>query len=141
MDNSGLNENHKRRLAVAMAMVDAAAARILDLLDERTSAALMTVVAQTVSQEERQELRSALARLQPLTAKFAHKYGLEKHRKDLRRTIVAEISQVWTILENSRPDRMKGMGKVAEPMAEVLDRDLGRMLAIVEEITNALKQQ
>ena len=44
MDKAGLNENHKRRLAVAMAMVDAAAAaaepverdleRMLELLEE-----------------------------------------------------------------------------------------------------------
>jgi hypothetical protein len=139
MDKSGLNENHKRRLAVAMALVDAAAARILDLLDEKGSPKAMTALKQSVSPEERARLREAVKRLQPLTVSLAHKYGLERRRQDLRRMLVAELSQIWTTLENCRPRRMKGMGEVPAAAAEPLERDLERMLQVLEEIRRVLE--
>jgi hypothetical protein len=139
MDKSGLNENHKRRLAVAMAMVDAAAARILDLLDEKGSPKAMTVMKQSVSAEERARLREAMRRLQPLALGFAHQHGLERRSKDLRQMLVAELSQVWTTLENCRPRRMKGMGEIAATAAQPVERDLERMLELLEEIRQTLE--
>jgi len=139
METAGLNENHKRRLAVAMAMVDAAAARILDLLDDKNSPKGMTVMQQSIPAEERARLREAMHRLQPLTVSFAHQYDLERQRKDLRQTVVAELSQIWTTLENCRPRRMKGMGQVPAAAAEPVERDLERMLEVLEEIRGALE--
>ena len=141
MDKAGLNENHKRRLAVAMAMVDAAAARILDLLDERNSHKSMTVMQPSISKEERARLREAMHRLQPLTVRFAHQHDLERRRQDLRQTVVAELSQIWTTLENCRPRRMKGMGVVPAGAAEPIERDLERMLEVLEEIRRVLEPQ
>lgn len=139
MEKAGLNENHKRRLAVAMAMVDAAAARILDLLDEKGSPKAMTVMKQSISAEERARLREAMNRLQPLTVGFAHKHGLERRNKDLRQMLVAELSQIWTTLENCRPRRMKGMGEIAAAAGEPIERDLERMLQLLEEIRETLE--
>ena len=139
MEKTGLNENHKRRLAVAMAMVDAAAARILDLLDENQSPKSMTVMRQSISQEERARLREALHRLQPLTVGFAQQHGLERRSKDLRQTVEAELSQIWTTLENCRPRRMKGMGEISAPAAEPVERDLEHMLRVLEEIRRVLE--
>ena len=139
MEKAGLNQNHKRRLAVAMAMVDAAAARILDLLDEKGSPKTMTVMKQSLSAEERARLREAMKRLQPLTVGFAHQYGLERRSKDLRQMLVAELSQIWTTLENCRPRRMKGMGEIAAAAAEPVERDLERMLQLLEEIRQTLE--
>ncbi|MBZ5647761.1 MAG: hypothetical protein LAN37_11140 [Acidobacteriia bacterium] len=139
MPENGLNENHKRRLAVAMALVDAGVARILDQLDERTSPTTMTVVERSIPQSERTELKETLRELQTLTASVARAYGLDKRRKHLRRTIVAELSQIWTILEDSRPRKMKGMGAVPAEVAESLDRDVDQMLKLLERCRHAVE--
>ena len=139
MDKPGLNENHKRRLAVAMAMVDAAAARILDLLEDTSSPKRMTMMQQSLSREERERLREAMHRLQPLALRFAHEHGLERRSQNLRQTVGAELSQIWTTLENCRPRRMKGMGQVAAGAAEPVERDLERMLQVLEEIRRGLE--
>ncbi len=140
MAEHGLNENHKRRLAVAMALVDAGAARILDLLEERTSPTAMTVVEPSLPPGERKELRKTLRELQNLAANLAHTYGLDKRRKDLRRTIVAELAQMWTILEDSRPQKMRGMGPVPANLADSLDRDLERMLGVLSRCAQGVRQ-
>lgn len=139
MEKSGLNENHKRRLAVAMAMVDAAAARILDLLDDKNSPKSMTVMKQSISAEERVRLREAMHRLQPLAVRFAHAHGLERRSKDLRQTVAAELSQIWTTLENCRPRRMKGMGEIGAAAGEPIERDLEHMLEVLEEIRKTIE--
>ena len=139
MEKSGLNQNHKRRLAVAMAMVDAAAARILDLLDDKNSPKRMTVMQPSIPAAERARLREAMQRLQPLTLRFAHEHGLERRSQDLRQTVVAELAQIWTTLENCRPRRMKGMGQVPAAAAEPVERDLERMLEVLEEIRRVLE--
>lgn len=139
METAGLNENHKRRLAVAMAMVDAAAARILDLLDEKGSPKTMTVMQQSISREEQARLREAMNRLQPFTLSFAHQHGLERRTKDLRQMVVAELSQIWTTLENCRPRRMKGMGEIPAATGDPIERDLERMLHLLDEIRQTLE--
>ena len=139
MPVNGFNENHKRRLAVAMTLVDASVARILDQLDERTSPTTMTVVERSIPESERTELKEALRELQVLTASVARACGLDKRQKNLRRTIVAELSQIWTILEDSRPHKMKGMGAVPAELAQSLDRDLDQMLELLERCRHTVE--
>lgn len=134
----GLNENHKRRLAVAMAMIDAAAARILDLLDERTSPTRMSVLERSIPEDQRHQLRQYVHTLQPLTAELAHRYGLEKHRRDLRRTVIAELSQMWTTAEDCAPERLKGMGQLGPDIQEPLGEDVRRLVALVKDMQRVL---
>jgi hypothetical protein len=139
MKQDSLNENHLRRLATSMAMVDAAAARVLDLLDEKTTPKTMTVLNRSsLPPEVREKVRELVSQLQPKAARFGEKYGLQKHAKDLRRSIAAEISQVWTIVEDSHAGRMAGMGKVPPVMAEEIDRDVNEILLLVNEILQTI---
>jgi len=134
----GLNENHKRRLAVAMAMIDAAAARILDLLDERPSPTRMSVLERSIEGDKREQIRQYVRELQPLTAELAHRYGLEKHRRDLRRTVVAELSQMWTTAEDCAPEKLQGMGPVGVQIQGPLREDVRRLVALVREMQRVL---
>ena len=95
----------------------------------------------SIPKEERARLREAMHRLQPLTVRFAHQHGLERRSQDLRQTVVAELSQIWTTLENCRPRRMKGMGAIPAGAAEPIERDLERMLQVLEEIRKTLEPQ
>lgn len=134
----GLNENHKRRLGVAMAMIDAAAARILDLIDQRTSPTTMSVVEDSISARERERLREIIRQLQPLAAELAHRYGLEKHRRDMRRTVIAELSQMWTTAEDCAPERLEGMGPVGGAVQKPLREDVRRLVELIREMQRAL---
>lgn len=135
----GLNENHRRRLGVAMAMLDAAAARILDLLDERTSPTHMTVLERSISEGERKHLRQLVQTLQPLTAEFAHKYGLEKHRRDLRRILTAELSQMWTTAEDCAPGKLNGMGQVGAHLRQPLEDDVKRVVELLNKMQRIIR--
>jgi hypothetical protein len=137
MSDDGLNDNHKRRLAVAMQRVDAAAGRMLDLLEKRTVSTDMTVINDNFDEDERKRLVEALNELRSRAKSFADEYDLDKHRRDVRRTLTAEISEVWTTLENIRPQRMRGMGVLSGEAAEGLTRRVEALLRVVNMIQQA----
>lgn len=138
--DSGLNENHRRRLAVAMRAVDAAAGRILDLLDDRNTPTALTLVDSPLNAEEREHLSTAMKTLQKLAIEMARKYKLPPHRRNLRRAAVAELSQLWTILEDCEPRHMKGFGAVGPEAAAQLAEDLQRLLNAVDKADRELRK-
>ena len=133
MEN-GLAESHHRVLGSGMLIVDSAAVRILDLLDERNSPAAIKVVEGSITDRERQEIRSRLLELQELIASLVSKYNIEPSKKNLRRIIASEVSHIWICLEDSRPDRIRGYGRMPEFAAEALEADLQEMLRIANRL-------
>jgi len=121
-------------------MVDAAAARIIDLLERKSTPTNMTEVHQSLSQEERDQLRESMQRIQSFAAETAQTYGLAKQRKDLKRIVAGEISQIWTTLENCRPQRMGGMGKIDDAIALILEQDMQRMLRRLDEVIQMISE-
>jgi len=136
---AGLNENHERRLATAIAGIDAAAARLLDLLEQRNTPQTRTTLLENLSESETRLLRAALRKLQAAAAAFGEKYALKKRRRDLRRIIVAELSQVWTTLEDLHPDHLRGYGVVPHAAARELRQDLVPLQEALEQLFSALQ--
>jgi hypothetical protein len=138
MSKAGLNEHHLRRLSTAMATLDAAGARLLDLLGGKYGGSPLTVIEDSLSVPEREKIRAGLLQLRPLLLDFARKNNLRASPRDLRRMMVAEISRMWTILEDLHAKKLRGMGTVPAAIATEIDSDVDRMLAIVRELREAL---
>lgn len=138
MKSAGLNEHHLRRLTTAMALIDAAAARILDALNINPDPSPINVREGSISPEENKGVTALIRRLRPLAWEFSAKYGLQPKRRDVRRFVVAEISHMWTILENLHANKLRGLGPISEAAALQLNADVDRMLKIVEELRRAL---
>ena len=129
-----LNEGHLRRLSSVMAIVDSMISRMLDMLDDRARATPMTVVEGALSAEERRSLEKSLAGLRSLIAGFAGKYDLEPSKKRLRRVLITDASQIWTLLEDCRPSRMRGYGKINDSDAEALETEIQKFLSKINEV-------
>jgi len=132
--DDGLGESHRRVIGSGMLIVDSAAVRILDLLDERNSPAAIKAVEGAITNEEKQEIRARLLQLQELIASLMTKYDIEPSKKNLRRILASEVSQIWVCLEDSRPARIRGYGAMPAPTAEGLEADLREMLQIANRL-------
>ena len=122
-----------------MLVVDAAAVRMLNLLENRNSPVVMRVVEGSVEEGERDQIRAGLKQLQSLIAAFVKKYNLQPSKKNLRRILASDLSQIWVTLEDSRPARIRGYGAMLESVSESLESDLQEMLALVNRMAAALK--
>lgn len=132
--DDGLGESHRRVVGSGMLIVDSAAVRILDLLDERNSPAAIKAVEGSITDEEKQEIRTRLLHLQELIASLMTKYDIEPSKKSLRRIIASEVSQIWVCLEDSRPARIRGYGAMAASTSDALETDVQEMLRIANRL-------
>ena len=132
--DDGLSDNHRRVIASGMLVVDAAAVRMLDLLEDRNAPATMKVIEGSVTEGESGRIRAGLLQLQALIASFVRKYDLQPSRKDLRRILAADVSQIWVALEDSRPARIRGYGAMPISSAESLGADLQELLLVANRL-------
>ncbi len=128
--DDGLSDNHRRVIASGMLIDDAAAVRMLDLLEDRNSPAAMKTIEGSVTESERDQIRAGLLQLQMLVASFVRKCGLQPSKKNLRRILASDVSQIWVALEDSRPARIRGYGAMPISSAESLEADLQEMLLV-----------
>ena len=132
--DDGLSDNHRRVIASGMLIVDAAAVRMLDLLEDRNSPAAMKTIEGSVTESEREQIRAGLLQLQTLIASFVRKRDLRPSKKNLRRILAADVSQIWVALEDSRPARIRGYGAMPISSAESLEADLQELLFVANRL-------
>jgi hypothetical protein len=132
--HDGLSDNHRRVIASGMLIVDAAAVRMLDLLEDRNSPAAMKTIEGSVTESEREHVRASLLQLQALIASFVRKYDLQPSKKNLRRILAADVSQIWVTLEDCRPARIRGYGAMPISSAEPLEADLQELLLVANRL-------
>jgi hypothetical protein len=117
-----------------MLIVDAAAVRMLDLLEDRNSPAVMKTIEGSVTESEREHVRASLLQLQALITSFVRKYDLQPSKKNLRRILAADVSQIWVALEDSRPARIRGYGAMPNSSAQSLETDLRELLLVANRL-------
>ena len=132
--DDGLTDNHRRVIGSGMLIVDAAAVRMLDLLADRNSPAAMKVIEGSVTESEREQVRASLLQLQALIVSFVRKYDLQPSKKNLRRILASDVSQIWVSLEDSRPARIRGYEDMPISSAELLEADLQEMLLVANRL-------
>jgi len=133
-----LTDGQRRAIGSGLLIVDAAVVRMLNLLENRSLPATMQVMEGTVSPQEREHIRSRLAQLQALIAEFVRKYDLQPARRNVRRILAADASQIWVTLEDCRPARIRGYGAMPPAQAESLEADLSQMLHIASWLRGLL---
>ena len=113
-----------------MLIVDAAAVRMLNLLELKGVPAAMNTIEGNVPEREREYLLGKLENLQALLRRFVEKYELKPSKRNLRRILAADASQIWVTLEDCRPARIIGYGALSASDAQVVETDLQEMLRI-----------
>jgi len=132
--DDGLTDNHRRVIASGMLIVDAAAVRMLDILEDRNSPAAMKITEGSVTESEREQIKASLLQLQALIASLVPKYDLQPSKKDLRRVLASDASQIWLALEDTRPARIRGYGAMPISSAETLETDLQQLLRVANRL-------
>jgi hypothetical protein len=132
--DDGLSDNHRRVIASGILIVDAEAVRMLDLLEDRNSPAAMKTIEGSVTESEREQIRAGLLQLQTLITAFVRKCDLHPSKRNLRRILASDVSQIWVALEDTRPARIRGYGAMPISSAESLEADLQEMLLLANRL-------
>jgi hypothetical protein len=113
-----LDELHARRLATVEKMFDAALDRmelILRSAEEGSDGGEFSRITAEQARIARDKMATIRSRLQEGLRHFS----VRLERPEPKQMLAAELSTLWVILENARPERMKGYGREFAPQDRV----------------------
>jgi|SRR5208282_3978310 len=109
-----LDELHARRLATVGKMFDAALDRmeqVLHSLEECADGG----EASRMSAEQARFIRDKMATIRNRLREGLQHFSVQLQKPEPKQMLIAELSTLWVILENARPERMKGYGREFAP--------------------------
>ena len=104
-----LDELHARRLATVGNLFDAALDRmeqVLRSVEEGTEGGEVS----RLSAEQAQFIRHKMATIRSHLHEGLRHFSVRLQNPEPKQMLIAELSTLWVILENARPERMKGYG-------------------------------
>lgn len=136
-----LHEFHARSLESTLILADESMLHMERLLRERGQTGIIRRVENSLTPEMQQTLLQEVAKLRRMLAQFAGDFSLEPHLLDVRRVILAELSSLWVHLQDSRPERMTGYGRIFdEEAARFLLASVEKLLAQVTAMRMLLNE-
>jgi hypothetical protein len=104
-----LDELHARRLATVGNLFDAALDRMGLVLRSAEDSAERGEASQ-VSAEQARFIREKMSVIRGRLHEGLRHFSVRLQKPEPKQMLVAELSTLWVILENARPERMKGYG-------------------------------
>jgi hypothetical protein len=109
-----LDELHERRLATLMNLLEDALDRI-ELVLEGAEQGWGPESGPPPDPEELRNLRLAANQIRGRLQAATERFEITRTRPHWRQKLAAELSTLWVVLENARPERLKGYGREFEP--------------------------
>ena len=108
-----LDELHARRLATVASVFESALDRMELVLKslESTSGNDPLPIKPEQIRLGREKMRTVRNRL----SESLNRFSIQLHKPEPRQVLAAELSTLWVVLENARPERMKGYGREFSP--------------------------
>lgn len=124
-----LNPAQRNSVAIALRQTEQVLA---DLLHQagRCDSGILYRSRLALSDAEKEQMQALIASAKEEIATLAERFHLEAEEEDERRTAVARLSYIWTVLEDIRPDKLQRYGEVAPTLRESLEPSLDRLIAL-----------
>ena len=132
-----LDELHARRLATVISVFESALDR-LDLL-LRTIETASGVEPSDFRPEQVRRAREQMATVRERLAASAERFSVRARKPGPKQVVAAELSRLWVVLENARPERMKGYGREFSPEDKAdWDKMIEGLMSEIKEIRRTL---
>lgn len=129
-----LDELHARRLATVANLFDAALDR-MELVLRSAEKTSESGEAPWASADQARFIRSRIEAIRGRLQEGLRHFSIQLQKPEPKQMLIAELSTLWVILENARPQRMKGYGVEFAPQDkaawENLIQDLTRETELI----------
>jgi hypothetical protein len=88
---------------------------------------------ESAGEAEREQIRRARGKMEAIRSRLAEsleQFSIQIRKPRPTRVLAAELSRLWVVLENARPERMKGYGREFSPA------DKAAWEKLIEELTS-----
>ena len=125
-----LDELHARRLAVVASLFESA----LDRMEQALKTLERSDSTHPVRTAQFQKAMGKMEEIRRRLNEALEGFSVRLDKPDPRRVMAAEVATLWVILENARPERMKGYGRKLAPADGRIWQDL------IDSLLEDLKQ-
>jgi len=109
-----LDELHARRLATVAKMFEAAMDR-MELVLRSAQEGDACGESSPITAEQARVIRDTMTRIRSRLREGLGRFAVQLEKPEPKQMLAAELSTLWVILENARPERMKGYGREFKP--------------------------
>ena len=109
-----LDELHARRLATVASIFESALDRM-----ELVLKSLESPYGDGPSPVQAEHIRLAREKMRTIRTRLSaslNRFSIQLRKPEPRQILAAELSTLWVVLENARPERMKGYGREFSPV-------------------------
>ncbi len=132
-----LDELHARRLATVISVFESALDRLDVLL--RTVEIGSGGEPLDINPEQVHRAREKMSAVRTRLAASSERFSVHARIPAAKQVIAAELSRLWVVLENARPERMKGYGREFSPEDKAdWDKMIEGLMSDLKEIRRSL---
>ncbi len=132
-----LDELHARRLATVISVFESALDRLDMLL--KTLETGREGEPSDIKSEQAHRAREKMAAVRDRLAASAERFSVQARKPGPKQVVAAELSRLWVVLENARPERMKGYGREFSPQDKAdWDIMIEGLMSDIKEIRRTL---
>lgn len=129
-----LSENHTRSLSVTSRLIEKSINDIELVLNGFRKNYLTEIIEPSYSKEEREKILKRLWELKEVNQQMFQSLSLEPNKLTEERVVFAQLSYLWTILLDSKPEKLKRYGDLAEHNAKSIDEFIEKLLMIIDKL-------
>ena len=135
-----MDENHKRALRSSFIVVEKLLHEICDdfLRNGGQSSSILYSRVEDVDYEIVERLLNSVMSMFDVIRQIKEKFELGSTQESVRSQVYARLSEVWTILEDLRPERLEGYGLMDDADKELLRQYVLRLLSMLDDIFRLL---
>ena len=137
-----MNDNHTRILQVRLLLIERCLRDIISKLEYDTNNSIYILYSfkNTITHERRTKILDIINSMFNEINQMKKKFALESKEISVIKSITGDLDEVWTTLENTRPEKMSiGYGNMSNIDEELLRPNILTLLPMVENIYTELE--
>jgi hypothetical protein len=140
IEASMLNEYQRRGLSATFRVLEEMMHEIETAMNSSAYKGSLLEIDNDISLRIREEILKKIQLAREKVGRLSKHFSLETKQTKSSSKILADLSYCWEILEGSKAKKLRGYGKVAEGLEEVLDPQINSIIILINEMENLVKK-
>lgn len=129
-----LPSNHRRVLSAVARGIEEALRDIEERIMDQDASSGLHRIKQTLDGAQKQKLSEVIHDLWVGLDDFVKQFGLDHGQVTETQVLQAQYTRIWALLEDSRPEQLKGYGEVPEHLRAALGEAINRLSERLERL-------
>jgi hypothetical protein len=134
-----MDENHRRALRSNLLVVERDLHYIRSQLESRVNKSVSYFTRNDIGPETKRKVLTMTKTMLDEIEQIVEKFSLESKEESARRNILGALSEIWTILPDSRPEKLKAYGSMSERDRELLTPHIQRLQRTLDDVFEVLR--